>query len=192
MALCSLSPLFDPYPYPSLNSYLATDMSRKRSVSDMSEYGPEVKKQKRLPHRGKIRTVMDDFVDLLSPAAPESLKEFNTVERAEGRRGATPLDFFRLWTEFNRLLRITNIETLDAKLSNIDLYLAKYQTVYDLYIHNAAVKGKAVHSVVELTLGNVIWRINEAREQLSSMLPHWMCCWGKAKHYHPRHQRYST
>jgi hypothetical protein len=77
-------------------------MSRKRSVSDMSEYGPEVKKQKRLPHRGKIQMVMDDFVDLLSPAAPEPLKEFNTVERAEGRRGATPLDSFRLQTELQQ------------------------------------------------------------------------------------------
>jgi len=53
-------------------------MPHKRTVSDrtdedMSEGDRELKKQKTLPHRGKIQTVMEGFLVLLSPATSEAL-----------------------------------------------------------------------------------------------------------------------
>jgi hypothetical protein len=57
------------------DSALACDMSkRSRSHGDTS-YGPEPKKQRSLPYR--IAVVVQDFLDMLVPATPESLTKFN-------------------------------------------------------------------------------------------------------------------
>jgi len=156
-----------------------------RSDKDMSEGDREFKKQKTLPHRGTIQMVIEGFLDLLSPATPEAFKEFNALEKKEKRRGVTPIDIVWLGMTLNRLLEVTDVETLDAKLNKLGSYLENKQGLYDDYIDGAASKGKKVQRWVTDTLLPVTERIEAARERLPDMFSHCMNCWERAKRYYP-------
>jgi len=111
-----------------------------RSDKDMSGGGREFNKQRTLPYRGNIQTVIDGLLDLLSPATSEALSKFNSWEKEENRWGVTPIDIVWFGMELNRLLDVTDVEILDAKLNMLDSYLADLQGIYDDYIDDAAPK----------------------------------------------------
>ena len=72
-------------------------------------------------------------------------------------------------SEFDDLLAGTDIDTLDAKLSEIDKILADAQTEYEQYIVETAATGK---TRVMRTADDLIWRIKKARNQLPGMFSH--------------------
>ena len=157
------------------------DMPRKRPVSDRSEsdigeYGPKVKKQKILPHRGKIWTVVGDFLDLLSPAAPKSLKKFNSWEEKQDRDGVVPLDIRLLKIYLEELPGMKSTEALVAKINEIDTSLATQQAHFERYIADNGRKSEDAEILARATLGAVISRIKEARELLPGKSSHWMSC----------------
>jgi hypothetical protein len=164
-------------------------MGPKRLVSDRPdedtmEHGLGVKRQKTARHWRKMGAVVQDFLDMLSPAAPGSLADFNKWENEERRRGVHPIDIVLLQLRVKQLQAVTDVETLDTKLNEIDSFLAAAQVRYRNYI-NALAKDKAAQEVVEAVLGDVIQRIEEARGQLPGMVPYWMSCGRKAKRYYP-------
>ena len=170
-------------------------MPRKRPVSDRSgsdigEHGPEVKKQKTLPHRGKIRTVVGDFLDLLSPAAPKSLKKFNSWEWKQDRYGVVALDI-GLLKIYLKLLGMTDTEALVAKINEIDTSLAEAQAHFEEYIVDEGAKSEEVQMLVKAALRDAIWSIKEARKQLPGRFSHWMSCWGKANRYYSQTSKIS-
>jgi hypothetical protein len=168
---------------------LAHDMATKRPVSNRSDEEADngdrvIKRQKILPHRNKFKDVMEEFLDLLTPATSKSLADFNQWERLEKRRGVTPIDTVLLEKQL-RALQTMNTETLEAKLNKIDATLQSFEAIYGDYIDDSAAKGPKVQRMVEATLDAVIGRIQMAREQLPGMLSYWMNCRRKAKSYHP-------
>jgi hypothetical protein len=152
----------------------------------MSEDGREVKKYKILPHRGIIKPVMEGFLDMLSPATPETFSKFNSREEEQGGRGVTPIDIVWLKMQLNKLLAMTDIESLDAKLNEIDPYLAGVQDLYGRYIVDATAKDAVVQSSVTVPLGPVTpaGRIKAAREQLPGDFSHRVSYYGKDEHYY--------
>jgi hypothetical protein len=161
----------------------------KRAVSDLSDEhtdnsGRDSKRQKTLPHRGKIEAFLDEFLDFLSPAAPKSLSKFNKREEAEERWGVTAIDIDRMKMHFEELQDIQEIEALDAKLEEINSYLAGFQTTYTDYISDVVEKGDKVYVRVKVTLDDVVWRIQKARERLTGIFSYWINCYGKTKRYY--------
>ena len=146
-------------------------MSRKRPISEEATdtSGPEVKKQKTLPHRGKAEAAKQTILDWLSPATQGPLSDFNSLERKEGRRGVFPIDTAQLQSEFDDLLAGKDIDTLDAKLSDIDTLLADAQAEYEEYTEKTAATGE---KLIERTTKNLVWRIKKARNDLPSMYSH--------------------
>ena len=145
---------------------------RKKKSSDDEEEPPK-------------QTVIEGFLDLLSPATPEALEEFNALEKKEKRRGVIPIDIGYLEMELNQLLQMTDVNTLDAQLKEIDSYLESIQGLCDDYIGDAASKSKKVQRWVKATLMPVTSRIKTARKRLSGMFSHCMNCWERAKRYYP-------
>ena len=156
-------------------------MPRKRPVSDRSgsdtgEYGPEVKKQRTLLHRGKLEAVVEDFLDLLSPVATESLKKFNSLEEKDGRRGVVALDIPLLEIYLKELRGMTDTKALVAKINEIDTELAQGKVHFEEYVVDEGAKNEKVGRLVERTLRAVISRIEKARGQLPGRCSHWMGC----------------
>jgi hypothetical protein len=138
-------------------------MSRKRPADD-NEGGREFKKQRATPHRGKWDAVVQDFLELLNPASGESLADFNNVEREEKRRGLIPIDILLVEMELEELPATNDIE---PKLEWIGSHLKDAQEVYESYLetHGAVAE-------VRLTVGNIIWCIQKARDRLPGMFSH--------------------
>jgi len=154
-------------------------MPPKRPASNIDdentrESGREAKKQRTVRHRGKLDAVVEDFLDMLSPATGGSLAKFNADEKEEKRRGVVPIDIVRVQKQLEKLRVAKDIRSLDAKLMGIDSYLKKFQDGYNGYLakHSATTE-------VELTVDGIIWRIEAARGQLPGMFPHWMDYCGK-------------
>jgi hypothetical protein len=146
-----------------------TDMPSKRllsAVEDTDTYDREAKKRRTLPHRGKIKEVIEHFLDMLSPATSESLARFNEREINNNRDGVLPINIVRLEIKLEELLNVTNIESLDAELDEISSYLDDIQVEYDDYIVDAVAKGV---TTVKRPLGEVVWGIREAKKQLPGM-----------------------
>jgi hypothetical protein len=149
-------------------------MSHKRPASSLSdedtnknEWG--AKKQKTVPHLGKLNDVIADFLDLLSPASPDSLVHFNKRERAGNRGGVDSIDTSDLERELKLLRAMKDEATLDAKLSEIELYLKHLQKQYQDYINAATAEGDSVAALVIPTLSRLISRIQKAREDIPGM-----------------------
>lgn len=111
---------------------------RKRSapsvdIDSASQGDREVKKQKTTPHRSKWAVVVQDLLNLLSPATNESLANFNDEEE-EIRYGVVPMDILVVPTELKRLRVVKDIESLGARLEKIDSYLKDFQDGYDDYL----------------------------------------------------------
>jgi len=115
---------------------------------------------KGLPHRGKLEAVIEDFLDLLSPATNKPLSDFNSQERRRGRFGVISIDIIRMEGEFHRLLAGSDINTLDAKFNDIDKYLAATQAEYEDYVVGAVAMDQK-HK--ERTLDTITRRFKEAR-----------------------------
>ena len=151
-------------------------MPPKRPASDMddndeNEDGREVKKQRTVPHRGILGAVMQDFLDALSPATGKTLAEFNKKEERKGRDGVVPINMFRVETELKRLQVAKDIESLDAKVEDIDSYLKGFQDECIEYIVNTTKNGP--NTYVTRILNDVIWQIQAARSQLLGMFSYW-------------------
>lgn len=131
-------------------------------------------------------------METLSPATSGSLANFNTWETSEKRRGVAGLDAEILEMSFEELVAITDIEALDAKLSELDIRLAMKQGLFRDYISDARKKGDVVHRLVAGTLEEVIQRIEKARKQLPGMPSYWMNCHRKADFSIHRPQHYFT
>jgi hypothetical protein len=171
-------------------------MSLKRLASDRphEEAGDddrEVKKQKTLPHWGKRKQVIEDFLDVLSSAC-ESVTEFNVREKEEGQYGVHQICMDRIHTGLDELKAASDEKTLDVKLHDIESYLADRQAVYADYIDDMAVEGEKVQRRVKTDLGDVIWKIKKARGQLLGTFYYWMNRRGEAECYYPRPQSYFT
>ena len=151
-----------------------------RPFEDTNEDDRGVKKRKTHPHRGHIKVVMQEFKDMLSPATSESLAHFNTRERREGRWGVAALDAVVLDRRLNKLMVAMDTEAMDAKINEIDEYLALNQDSFRYYINGAREKGDAVYILVAGTLDELAERIEAAREQLPGMPSYWMNCHRKA------------
>jgi hypothetical protein len=149
-------------------------MSQKRTASDLSDEDTDgsergAKRQKILPHLGKVDKVMADFLDFLSPATSISLAQFNEGERAEKRRGVTPINISTLEMDLQELRTINEIEVMEAKLSDIDLYFKDLEAQYNKYIADATAKGDNVTVLVRPALRPAVSVIQKAREQLPGM-----------------------
>ena len=151
-----------------------------RPADDTYEGGQEFKKRKTHRHRGQIKGVMEDFTELLNPATSESLAKFNRREEEEHRWGVVGLDAMVLGRRLKKLMVAMDTETLDAKLNEMDKYLATKQGVFRDYIKNAREQGDDVVRHVAGILDDLLERIEEAREQLPGMPSYWMNCHGKA------------
>jgi hypothetical protein len=104
-------------------------MSRKHPTDD-SKGGREFKKQRATPHRGKWDAVVQDFLELLSPAKNESLADFNNAEKREQRDGVTLIYTLLVETELEELPDTKDIE---PKLKKIDSHLKVRQVTYESY-----------------------------------------------------------
>ena len=160
-------------------------MPPKRLLSDlpfedMNGDDWRVKKRKTHPRRSTIKTVIQDFEDMLSPVTSESLAQFNTQERTEGRRGVIALDAVVLSRRTKQLMVAMDDKAVDAKIKKLDEYLALKQEIFSDYINDAREKGHAVYTDVAGTLVEVVERIEAAREQLQGMPSYWMNRYRKA------------
>ena len=131
-----------------------------RSDKDTDKDVREAKKRKTLPHRGKIQEVIQQFLDMLSPATSESLARFNEREIDKNRDGVVPIDIDLLEMDLGKLLGVTDTKSLDVKLNEISSSLDVAQDHYDEYMVDAAAKN------VTMVLRNLIQRIEVAKEQL--------------------------
>ena len=136
---------------------------------DPSEGGREVKKQK--VHRGQLGAVMQDFLDMLTPATKAGLADFNEEEKKENRRGVPLLNIDRVQKELQKLRLMKDTPSLDAKLNGVQSYLEKIQGNCTKYIDYAVKNGADFQ--VEARLNEVIWEIGEAKDQLPGMFSHW-------------------
>jgi hypothetical protein len=125
---------------------------------DTGEDNQEVKKQKTLPHWGKRLPVIEGFLDGLSSAS-ESVTKFNKEENRANRNGLKPI-------HMGRLKKALDVNALDAKLNEIDSYLADVRAVYVDYIDRIATEDENVQREVKLSLGDITWEVQELREQL--------------------------
>ncbi len=75
--------------------------------------------------------------------------------------GVMPIIPIPLEKEPDKLLHMTNIETLDAKINKINLLLADHQVLYQKYV---AEKSEVHEGLVEATLSSMILGIKTARE----------------------------
>ena len=146
------------------------------SGSDISEHGPDVKKQKRLPHRGKLDPVMDDFLGSLRPATTESLMDFNSWEKKRGRPGVVALYIPQFQTYLKELRGMTDIKDLDAKINEIDTSLATRHAHFEQYIVDGRADSENVELLAKAGLEHVIWGIKEARKLLPGRFSHRMSC----------------
>ncbi len=159
-------------------------MPTKRPASNSDddcayEGGREVKKQKITPHRGKLDAVVQEFLNLLSPTTGESLANFNASEREKERRGVPTMYMLRVETDLRALRVAKDIGSLDARLQSIDSYLNKYIDAYNRYLEEY----RGVDDV-DITLENVTWTIQQARDQLPRMFLTRRTI-EKAKRYYP-------
>lgn len=133
-----------------------------------SEGGREIKKQRVAPRHDQLHTVLQDFLDTLSPVTTAALTHFNEKEEGKKRDGVTPVDINRIQDELKALRVSKDMGSLDSKLNDIDIYLKEFQDECVWYIAethaNPSVKRK---------LDAVIWNTNKARNQLPGMSPHW-------------------
>jgi hypothetical protein len=138
-------------------------MSRKHPTDD-SKGGREFKKQRATPHRGKWDAVVQDFLELLSPAKNESLADFNNAEKREQRDGVTLIYTLLVETELEELPDTKDIE---PKLKKIDSHLKVRQVTYESYLetHGAVAKVRSI-------LRDIIWCIQRARDHLPGMFSH--------------------
>ena len=146
-----------------------------RPVEDTYEDDHEFKKRKTHQHRGQIKGVMEDFTELLNPVTSGSLAKFNTKEQKNNRDGVDGLDAVVLGALLEELLVAMDTKALDAKLNEIDEYLAMKQDVFRDDIKNAREQGdNAVYKRVASTLNELIKRIEIARRRLPGMPSYWM------------------
>ena len=145
-----------------------------RPVEDTNEDDQGVKKRK----TRHIKSVMEDFIELLNPATSESLADFNTWLRRENRRGVVGLDAFVLEWHLKKLAAATDAEAMDAKINKIDTTLSMHLGAFRGYINR--VEDDVVYSSVAETLDEPIKCIELARKQLPGMPPYWVNCHRKA------------
>jgi hypothetical protein len=165
-----------------LEPYLTYEMAPTRLVSDcpdedMGEDDRGVKKHKNLPRSGKRLPVIEDFLDVLSSAS-ESVIQLNKRENEANRRGVHKINMNRLKKALDGLPVVEDVSALDAKLNEIDSYLADVQALCVDYIGDMAAEGD---------LDDIIWSIKKARGQLLGTCCYWMSRCGKAGCYTPRH-----
>ena len=89
---------------------------------------------------------MDDFLDLLSPAAPKPLKKFNSWEEKQDRWGVVPLDIRLLEIYLEELPGMTDTEALDAEINQIDTSLAIRQAHFERYTVDEGGKSEDVET----------------------------------------------
>ena len=140
-------------------------MSRKRLASDRpyeetDEDNREVKKQKILPHRGKREAAMEYFLEL-SSSASELVARFNKRQLNANRDGVGEIFVDRLQRRLSALVAASDVETLDAKLHDIDSYLERKEDICRLHLAKPMIDPLAAD-----VLDDIIDKIQVAREQL--------------------------
>ena len=145
-----------------------------RPADDTYVDGQETKKRKTHPHRGQIKGVLEEFKELLNPVTSESLIDFNKWEKAEDRRGVVGLDAKMLSALLEELLVAMDNEAIDAKLKEIDDWLAIKGWTFTNYIDGAREKSVAVYHIVVSALQELVQRIEQARRRLPGMPSYWM------------------
>lgn len=159
-------------------------MSHRHAASDPPDKDKEMRddyqyseEEMILPHRGKIREMMQDWLEMLTTTGPP-VSQLIIEEKKEGRTGLGGIFPNLLKAELDDMLHMTDVAALDAKANTIDSHLEGLQNLYEKYL----TKNSGLDSV-KVILGNAILAIKRARRELPGIFSRCVNGWEKARRF---------